>query len=280
MQTGMERPGRGLGSGGGAKSQPGRAGCRCGGGRKGPEASARRMQAGRGRGRVWSTAHQPRGARGGAGTGPRTHRPIGRVALVALSQAEAAQSPAASAASGASAAAPQHPHPDPRSAASRHPPPPKMASPAPRPPHNAVRRDVTRPRAAGRGSGETEAGVRSPELSRSLSNLCVVASDREAFLAAPPPVEDGKIARRPGPTLCGSLLAAALARPPAWPKGQACQLRLLLSLAQPPGTPTAGLTQQRVGGDAESVARPSLPATGLGTLQVPLDVSRMARLHY
>lgn len=85
----MERPGRGVGSGGGAKSQPGRAGCRCGGGLKGPEASARRMQAGRGRGRVWSTAHQPRGARGGAGTGPRTHRPIGRAALVALSQAEA-----------------------------------------------------------------------------------------------------------------------------------------------------------------------------------------------
>lgn len=78
------------------------------------------------------------------------------------------QSSAASAASGASAAAPQHPHPDPRSAASRHPPPPKMASPAPRPPHNAVRRDVTRPRAAGRGSGETEAGVRSGELSTSL----------------------------------------------------------------------------------------------------------------
>lgn len=68
-------------------------------------------------------------------------------------------------------------------------------------------------------------------------------------------------------------------RPPAWPKGQACQLRLLLGLAQPPGTPAAGLTQQPAGGYAESVARPSLPATGSGTLQVPLDVPRMARLH-
>lgn len=126
------------------------------------------MQAGKGRGRGWSIAHKPRGARGGAGTGPCTHRPIGSAALVALSRAEAAQSPAASAASDASAAAPQHPHPDPRSAASRHPPPPKMASPAPRPPHNAVRRDVTRPRAAGRGSGETEAGVRSREFFTSL----------------------------------------------------------------------------------------------------------------
>lgn len=276
MQTGMERPGRGLGPGGGAKSQPGRAGCRRGGGRKGPEASAWRMQTGRGRGRVGSTAHEPRGARGGAGTGPRTHRPIGSAALVALSRAEAAQSPAASAASGASAAAPQHPHPDPRSAASRHPPLPKMASPAPRPPHNAVRRDVTRPRAAGRGSGETEAGVRrlphqplirvwAPQTGRLCSSrLHPRRTGRMPGGQGPPSAARSRL----------RLSTSSLAQRAGLPA------RLLLGLAQPPGSPAAGLTQQPAGGYTESVARPSLPATGLGTLQVPSDVSRMARSLY
>lgn len=56
------------------------------------------------------------------------------------------------------------------------------------------------------------------------------------------------------------LAAGHGSRPPARPEGQACQLRLLLGLAQPPGTPAAGLTQQPAGGHAESVARPSLRA--------------------
>lgn len=58
--------------------------------------------------------------------------------------------------------------PQPRATA----PPPKMASPAPRPPHNAARRDVIHPRAAGRGSGETEAEVHDAGLSRILWSAC------------------------------------------------------------------------------------------------------------
>lgn len=46
-----------------------------------------------------------------------------------------------------------------------------------------------------------------------------LASDREALFIAPPPVEERKNARRPGPTLCGSLLATALDLQPG-PKGR------------------------------------------------------------
>lgn len=156
VQTRVRRPGRGLdlGPGGGPESQPERAGCRCGGGREGPGSLSPEDAGGKGsRAPPERCAPDPRSpGRGGAGPGPRTHRPIRSAALVALSQAEVARSSAVSAASGASAAAPQHPQPDPRAAASQHPAPPKMASPAPRPPHNAVRRDVTHPRTAGRGS--------------------------------------------------------------------------------------------------------------------------------
>lgn len=54
------------------------------------------------------------------------------------------------------------------------------------------------------------------------SNPLVVASDPEALFVAPPlppPVEEGKNARQPGPSLCGSLLAAALDLQPG-PKGR------------------------------------------------------------
>lgn len=47
----------------------------------------------------------------------------------------------------------------------------------------------------------------------------VVPSDPEALLVAPPPVEERKNARRPGPTLCDSLLTAALDLQPG-PKGR------------------------------------------------------------
>lgn len=205
----MERPRRGLGPGGGAKSQPGRAGCRCGGGRKGPEASAWRMQAGRGRGRVRSTAHEPRGARGGAGTGP------GHALTVR---------------SGAPRSSRCH-GPRPRRAQ----PPQQQAAP-PQPPRSILTLTCApQPRATlrcrkwrrrRRARPTMLCAVTSPALeppggapgklrlgsagSPPASSPCVGASDREALLLAPPPVEEGKNARRPGPTLCGSLPAAAL----------------------------------------------------------------------
>lgn len=55
--------------------------------------------------------------------------------------------------------------------------------------------------------------------SPTASDPRVVASDPEALLVAPPPVEERKNARRPGPTLCGSLLTAALDLQPG-PKGR------------------------------------------------------------
>lgn len=96
-------------------------------------------------------------------------------------------------------------------------PPPKMASPAPSPPHNAARRDVTRPRAAGRGSGKLRRGSSSVRCSSDASGSRAVASGPEALPSAPQAKGEGeeKDAKRPAPTFRGSVLAAALDLRPA-----------------------------------------------------------------
>lgn len=228
---------------------------------KGPGAAARRLRAGRGRaaasGALRTSRSEPGAGRGpgraltvrsGAPRSSRCHRPRPRRAPPPQQQAAPPRPPR-------SILAPTR-APQPRATA----PPPKMASPAPRPPHNAARRDVTRPRAAGRGSGG--------KLRPGWSAIPAPCGNLAAAGGRPRP---GSLTRRAwrdgGGEGCPAagpapprLAAGHRSRPPARPEGQACQLRLLLGLAQPPGTPAAGLTQQPAGGHAESVARPSLRA--------------------
>lgn len=194
--------------------------------------------AGRGRGRALTV-------RSGAPRSSRCHRPRPRRAQPPQQQAAPPRPPR-------SILTPTR-APQPRATA----PPPKMASPAPRPPHNAARRDVIHPPPRGGAQGKLRRGstvLRSPEA----SGPRVVVSGSEVLSVPPQGTEKGEgcqAARTHPPRLAPDHSP----RPPAWPEGQACQLRLLLGLAQPPGTPAAGLTQQPAGGHAESVARPSLP---------------------
>lgn len=188
---------------------------------KGPGAAARRLRAGRGRaaasGALRTSRSEPGAGRGpgraltvrsGAPRSSRCHRPRPRRAPPPQQQAAPPRPPR-------SILAPTR-APQPRATA----PPPKMASPAPRPPHNAARRDVTRPRAAGRGSGEKlRPGGRRSQLPPETSQPRAVAPDPGALPVAPGETEEGKGARRQGPPRRGSLLATALDLQPG-PKGR------------------------------------------------------------
>jgi hypothetical protein len=147
--------------------------------------------------------------------GPRTHRPVRRAALARAVTTERplrrARPPGARHRGHERGAPPRPPssilgRPASRSrslAADRSAapaPPPKMASPAPRPPHNAARCDVTRPRAAGRGPGETKPQSLQARGQMGVGRTAVAELHRHALRPARSP----RPQRRSGPSRLSS----------------------------------------------------------------------------
>lgn len=258
MQTLVRGPGRGLGRGGGPGSQPGRAGCRCGGGLEGPGSLSLEDAGGKGSRlrleRCAPAARSPgRGGDGAAHSPSDRERRAGR-AVTGLGRAEPSRLSSKQRLRGRPAAS--SPRPALRSLA---PPLHRRKWRRRRRARPTMPRVVTSSTLAPRGGAQGKLRRRSTMLgSPESSGPRAIASGSEALSVTPQGTEEGEgcqAARAHPPRLAPDHSP----RPPAWPEGQACQLRLLLGLAQPPGTPAAGLTQQPAGGHAESVARPSLP---------------------